>query len=86
MQSRPPINSCPPVFCAAKTDRKEIAKLVSISHEVQHMVKYTKRKRKIKPSPVALFAKKMRPAHVPHTGFPVLTNSRKAGNYRHKKD
>lgn len=50
------------------------------------MVKIYKEKEKIQPSPVALSARKMRPAHVPQTGFPILTNSRKAGNYRHKKD
>lgn len=34
--------------------------------------------------PTALFARKMSPAQVPHTGFPVPTNSRSAGNCKER--
>jgi hypothetical protein len=34
---------------------------------------------------MALFARKIRPAHVPHTGFPEPTNSLNAGNFRKNK-
>lgn len=37
-------------------------------------------------TPTALLAKKISPAHVPQTGFPVLTNSRKAGNCKYNKN
>ena len=40
------------------------------------------REQRMQNPPVALFAKKISPAQVPQTGFPILTNSRKAGNYK----
>lgn len=36
--------------------------------------------------PTALFARKISPAQVPQTGFPSLTNSRRAGNWKGKGD
>lgn len=36
--------------------------------------------------PTALSAKNIRPAHVPQTGFPVLTNSRRAGNFKRENE
>jgi hypothetical protein len=37
-------------------------------------------------TPTALFARKISPAHVPHTGFPPLTNSRSAGNCKRQME
>lgn len=68
------------------TNRKEIQKVGLSKPWSATYGKIYKEKETIQPSPVALSARKMRPAHVPQTGFPILTNSRKAGNYRRKKD
>lgn len=39
------------------------------------------REQRMENPPVALFAKNISPAQVPQTGFPIVTNSRRAGNY-----